>query len=78
MVPREAVIAMAGLVVVMVAAFAIWFPARRPWPTLGLKIVLLAYVSLATAVGAYATTPAGRWTGAPLDGRPLHFESALV
>jgi predicted N-acetyltransferase YhbS len=31
-----------------------------------------------TVVRAYATTPAGRWTGAPLDGRPLHFESALV
>lgn len=31
-----------------------------------------------TVVHAYATTPAGRWTGAPLDGRPLHFESALV
>lgn len=31
-----------------------------------------------TAVCAYATTPAGRWTGGPLDRRPLHFESALV
>lgn len=31
-----------------------------------------------TAVRAYATTPAGRWAGAPLDGRPLHFEAALV
>jgi hypothetical protein len=31
-----------------------------------------------TVVGAYATTPGGRWTGAPLDARPLHFESALV
>lgn len=31
-----------------------------------------------TAVRAYATTPAGAWTGAPLDRRPLHFESALV
>ena len=31
-----------------------------------------------TTVGAYATTPAGRWTGAPLTDRPLHFESALV
>lgn len=31
-----------------------------------------------TAVDAYLTTPAGRWEGTPLDGRPLHFESALV
>jgi hypothetical protein len=31
-----------------------------------------------TLVNAYVTTPAGRWTGAPLDGRPLYFESALV
>jgi ribosomal protein S18 acetylase RimI-like enzyme len=31
-----------------------------------------------TAVRAYATTPAGAWTGARLDARPLHFESALV
>jgi hypothetical protein len=31
-----------------------------------------------TVVNAYVTTPAGRWTGVPLDGRPLHFESALV
>jgi hypothetical protein len=31
-----------------------------------------------TYVGAYATTPGGRWRGDRLDGRPLHFESALV
>lgn len=31
-----------------------------------------------TAVGAYVTTPSGRWEGGALDGRPLHFESALV
>ena len=31
-----------------------------------------------TVVRAYATTPAGRWLGGPLDGRPLYFESALV
>lgn len=31
-----------------------------------------------TAVGAYLTTPGGRWTGPVPDGRPLHFESALV
>ena len=31
-----------------------------------------------TMVGAYVTTPGGRWTGPRLDVRPLHFESALV
>jgi ribosomal protein S18 acetylase RimI-like enzyme len=31
-----------------------------------------------TYVGAYATTPAGRWPWRRLDGLPLHFESALV
>ena len=31
-----------------------------------------------TVVRAYATAPSGRWTGASLDGRPLHFASALV
>ena len=31
-----------------------------------------------TVVRAYATSPAGRWRGAPLDRRPLHFEAALV
>ena len=31
-----------------------------------------------TVVDAYVTTPAGRWAGPRLDGRPLHFEAALV
>ena len=31
-----------------------------------------------TAIHAYATMPGGSWTGAPLDDRPLHFETALV
>jgi hypothetical protein len=43
-----------------------------------LRAALRGLLSQPTTVGAYATTPAGRWTGAPLDARPLHFESALV
>ena len=43
-----------------------------------LRAALRGLLSQPTTVGAYATTPAGRWTGAPLDERPLHFESALV
>jgi hypothetical protein len=31
-----------------------------------------------TAIHAYATMPWGEWRGAPLDDRPLHFETALV
>lgn len=31
-----------------------------------------------TAIHAYATMPSGAWGGAPLDDRPLHFETALV
>jgi hypothetical protein len=31
-----------------------------------------------TDIHAYATMPGGAWTGAPLDDRPLHFETALV
>jgi hypothetical protein len=31
-----------------------------------------------TVIHAYATMPGGSWTGAPLDDRPLHFETALV
>jgi hypothetical protein len=31
-----------------------------------------------TAIHAYATMPGGSWTGAALDDRPLHFETALV
>jgi ribosomal protein S18 acetylase RimI-like enzyme len=43
-----------------------------------LRVALRGLLSQPTVVGAYATTPAGRYTGAPLDSRPLHFESALV
>ncbi len=31
-----------------------------------------------TDIRAYVTTPGGRYTGPPLDDRPLHFETALV
>jgi len=43
-----------------------------------LRAALRGLFAQPTVVGAYATTPAGRWTGAPLDDRPLYFESALV
>jgi hypothetical protein len=43
-----------------------------------LRSALRGLLAQPTVVDAYATTPAGRWTGAPLDARPLHFESALV
>ena len=43
-----------------------------------LRAALGGLLAQPTAVGAYATTPAGRWTAAPLTDRPLHFESALV
>ena len=43
-----------------------------------LRVALRGLLAQPTVVGAYATTPAGRWTGPALDGRPLHFESALV
>jgi N-acetylglutamate synthase-like GNAT family acetyltransferase len=43
-----------------------------------LRLALRGLLAQPTVVGAYATTPAGRWTGARLDGQPLHFESALV
>jgi hypothetical protein len=43
-----------------------------------LRIALRGLLAQPTVVGAYATTPAGRWTGPALDDRPLHFESALV
>jgi hypothetical protein len=42
------------------------------------RVALRGLFAQPTVVGAYATTPAGKWTGAPLDDRPLHFESALV
>ena len=43
-----------------------------------LRVALRGLLAQPTVVGAYATTPAGSWTGPALDGRPLHFESALV
>ena len=43
-----------------------------------LRVALRGLLAQPTAVGAYATTPAGQYSGAPLDGRPLHFESSLV
>jgi Acetyltransferase (GNAT) family len=43
-----------------------------------LRVALRGLLAQPTVVGAYATTPAGRWAGPALDGRPLHFESALV
>jgi hypothetical protein len=43
-----------------------------------LRAALRGLLAQPTYVGAYATTPAGRWTGHRLDGLPLHFESALV
>jgi hypothetical protein len=43
-----------------------------------LRVALRGLLAQPTVVGAYATSPAGRWAGAPLADRPLHFESALV
>jgi len=43
-----------------------------------LRVALRGLFAQPTRVGAYATTPGGRWRGHRLDGRPLHFESALV
>ena len=43
-----------------------------------LRAALRGLFAQPTVVGAYATTPSGRWTGAPLDDRPLYFEAALV
>ena len=43
-----------------------------------LRVALRGLFAQPTYVGAYATTPAGRWHGHRLDGLPMHFESALV
>jgi hypothetical protein len=43
-----------------------------------LRVALRGLFAQPTCVGAYATTPGGRWRGRRLDGRPLYFESALV
>jgi len=56
----------------------------RPFFTLALnrrdplRTALRGMLAQPTYVGAYVTTPAGRWQGHRLDGLPLHFESALV
>jgi hypothetical protein len=43
-----------------------------------LAAALAGLLAQPTLVNAFVTTPAGRWTGGTLDGRPLHFETALV
>jgi N-acetylglutamate synthase-like GNAT family acetyltransferase len=43
-----------------------------------LTAALVGLFAQPTRVRAFATTPTGRWTGAPLNARPLYFESALV
>ncbi len=43
-----------------------------------LRHALAGLLSQPTAVGAFVTTPRGRWSGAALDTRPLYFDSALV
>ena len=47
--------------------------AREP-----LTAALDGLLAAPTAIHAYATMPTGAWTGAALDDRPLHFETALV
>lgn len=47
--------------------------AREP-----IAAALRGFLATPTAIHAYATTPSGGWTGAALDDRPLHFETALV
>ena len=43
-----------------------------------LRVALRGLLAQPTYVGAYATTPGGKYRGPRLDGLPLHFESALV
>ena len=43
-----------------------------------LTVALVGLFAQPTLVGAYVTTPSGHYTGPALDGRPIHFESALV
>jgi hypothetical protein len=43
-----------------------------------LRAALRGLFAQPTHVGAYVTTPSGRWRGHRLDSRPLHFEAALV
>jgi hypothetical protein len=47
--------------------------AREP-----LTAALRGLLAAPTAIHAYATMPGGEWAAAPLDDRPLHFETALV
>jgi GNAT superfamily N-acetyltransferase len=43
-----------------------------------LTLALVGLFAQPTIVGAYVTTPSGRYDGPALDNRPMHFESALV
>jgi hypothetical protein len=43
-----------------------------------LAVALRGLLAAPTVIDAYATMPSGRWTGASLDDRPLHFETTLV
>jgi GNAT superfamily N-acetyltransferase len=47
--------------------------AREP-----LVAALRGLLAAPTRIHGYATMPSGAWTGAALDDRPLHFETALV
>lgn len=55
------------------AFFTIGLDTRDP-----LAEALTGLLAQPTDVHAYVTTPAGRYAGAPLDRRPLHYEIALV
>jgi len=43
-----------------------------------LAAALQGLLAQPTDIHAYITTPAGAYDGSPLDGRPLHYETALV
>lgn len=55
------------------AFFTVGLDERDP-----LSAALAGLLAQATRIGAYVTTPAGRYTGPSLDDRPLHYEIALV
>jgi hypothetical protein len=43
-----------------------------------LRVGLMGLFAQPTLVGAYVTSPSGRYGGPPLDERPMHYEAALV